>query len=162
MDPVGLAALAAALEGSPLGVWMRAGGWSYAAANVAHLAGLVVLVGPILLLDLRLLGLGRQFQALAVARLLVPWAATGLVIMLCSGLALFAADARALAGNWLMQAKLAGVALGLANVAWFHLAFARHLREWDHAAPAAARVAALASILLWCSILVAGRMIAYV
>lgn len=159
MDPV---SLAAALEDSALGAWMRTGGWSYAAANVAHLLGLVLLVGPILLLDLRLLGFGRQFDAAAVARTLVPFAAVGVLVMLCSGIALFSADARALVGNPLMQAKLVGVALGLANIAWFHAAFARHLGEWDHSRPALARVSALLSIALWLSILVAGRMIAYV
>ena len=159
---MGLSELAAALEASALGAWMRTGGWSYAAVNVAHLLGLVLLVGPILLLDLRLLGFGRRFDAQAVARVLVPCAALGLVVMLCSGVALFSADARALAGNRLMQAKLVGVALGLANVAWFHFAHARHLVDWDRARPALARVSALASIALWLSILVAGRLIAYV
>ena len=157
-----LAQWVTALEASALGAWMRTGGWSYAAVNVAHLLGLVLLVGPILLLDLRLLGFGRQFDAKAVARVLLPCAAAGLVVMLCSGVARFSADARALAGNRLMQAKLVGVALGLANVAWFHLAFARHLRDWDRLRPAVARVSALASIALWLSILVAGRLIAYV
>lgn len=157
-----LAAWAAALEGSALGVWMRTGGWSYAVANVAHVLGLVLLVGPILLLDLRLLGFGRQFDAQAVARVLVPCAAVGVAVMLCSGVALFSADARALADNRLMQAKLVGVGLGLVNVAWFHLAFARHLGDWDRVRPVLARVSALASIALWLSILVAGRLIAYV
>lgn len=157
-----LAGLAAALEESALGVWMRSGGWSYAAVNVAHLLGLVLLVGPILLLDLRLLGLGRRFEARAVAQALVPFAAAGLAVMLCSGVALFSADARALAGNGLMRAKLVGVGLGLLNVAWFHLAYARHLADWDRVRPALAWVSAGLSIALWPSILVAGRLIAYV
>ena len=157
-----MAGLAAALEASTLGVWMRTGGWSYAAVNVAHLLGLVLLVGPILLLDLRLLGFARQFDAQAVARVLMPCAGIGVSIMLLSGIALFAADARALAGNGLMQAKLVGVGLGLANVAWFHLAFARHLGDWDRVGPALARVSAVGSIALWLSILAAGRLIAYV
>ena len=162
MEPTWLTGLAAALEASALGVWMRGGGWSYAAVNVAHLLGLVLLVGPILLLDLRLLGFGRQFDAQAVARVLLPCAAVGVAVMLFSGIALFSADARALAGNRLMQVKLVGVGLGLANVAWFHLAFARHLGDWDRVRPALARVSAVGSIALWLSILVAGRMIAYV
>lgn len=159
MDPQ---AIAAALEDSGLGSWIRTGGWSYAVANVAHLIGLVLLVGPILLLDLRLLGFGRRFDAQAVARTLVPFAAVGIAIMLCSGLALFSADAKALIGNPLMQLKLVGVALGLVNVAWFHFAFARHLGHWDAARPLLARASALLSIALWTSILVAGRLIAYV
>lgn len=159
MDP---ATWAAALEGSALGAWMRTGGWSYAAVNVTHLLGLVLLVGPILLLDLRLLGIGRQFDAALVARALVPFAAVGVVVLLGSGIALFSADALALSSNPLMQAKLVGVSLGLANVAWFHVAFARHLGQWDRSRPALARVSALLSIALWLSILVAGRLIAYV
>lgn len=141
---------------------MRSGGWSYAAVNVAHLLGLVLLVGPMLLLDLRLSGLGRRFEARAVAQALVPCAAAGLAVMLCSGVALFSADARALAGNGLMRAKLVGVGLGLLNVAWFHLAYARHLADWDRVRPALAWVSAGLSIALWLSILVAGRLIAYV
>lgn len=141
---------------------MRGGGWSYAAVNVAHLLGMALLVGPILLLDLRLLGLGRQFPAQAVTRALTPFAATGLMVMLVSGVALFSADASALIGNPLMQAKLAAIAVGLGNVALFHAVFARHLADWDRDPPRLARASALLSIALWLGIMVAGRLIAYV
>lgn len=159
MDP---AALAAWLQDSALGTWMRSGGWNYAAVNVAHLLGLVLLVGPMLLLDLRLLGFGRRFDARAVARALLPFAASGLLVMLCSGVALLSADAQALLGNPLMQAKLAAVLLALANVAWFHAAFARYLHDWDRRRPALGRASALASLALWLGILALGRLIAYV
>jgi len=156
------ALLAAWLQDSALGAWMRTGGWSYAAVNVAHLVGLVLLVGPILLLDLRLLGLGRGFDASAVAKVLLPFAVAGLVVMLCTGVALLSADAVALAAHPLLQAKLAAVALGLLNVAWFHRAFGRYLRDWDRSRPGIARVSAFGSIVLWLGILVLGRLIAYV
>ncbi|CFU11540.1 Uncharacterised protein [Bordetella pertussis] len=58
MDPPAWAAL---LEACALGAWMRGSSWAYPAANLAHLLGLVLLVGAMLLLDLRLLGLGRRF-----------------------------------------------------------------------------------------------------
>ena len=153
---------AAALEASALGEWMRGGGWSYAAVNVAHLFGLVLLVGPILLLDLRLLGFGRQFSAQDVSRALTPFAATGLLIALLSGIALFSADATVLVGNRLMQLKLLAIALGLANVALFHALWARRLPDWDRACPRAARASALLSIGLWLAVPIAGRLIAYV
>lgn len=141
---------------------MRGGGWSYATVNVAHLLGMALLVGPILLLDLRLLGFGRRFPAQAVARALTPFAAVGLLVMLLSGVALFSADAGALIGNRIMQFKLLAIAVGLANVALFHAAFARHLANWDRVRPRLARVSALLSIVLWIGIVVAGRLIAYV
>lgn len=153
---------AAALEASALGEWMRGGGWSYAVVNVAHLFGLVLLVGPILLLDLRLLGFGRQFAAQDVSRTLTPFAATGLLIALLSGIALFSADATALVGNRLMQMKLLAIALGLANVALFHMLWAHHLHEWDRVRPCFARISALLSMCLWLTVPIAGRLIAYV
>jgi hypothetical protein len=159
LDP---ASIAAALEASALGEWMRGGGWSYAAVNVAHLLGLALLVGPILLLDLRLLGFGRQFSAQAVSRALTPFAATGLLVALLSGIALFSADANALIGNRLMQMKLLAIALGLLNVALFHALWSRHLHEWDRVRPRFARVSALLSIGLWLAVPIAGRLIAYV
>jgi len=158
LDPT---SLAAALEASALGEWMRGGGWSYAAVNVAHLFGLALLVGPILLLDLRLLGFGRQFPAQAVSRSLTPFAAAGVLVMLPSGVALLSADATALIGNPVMQVKLAAIAIGLGNIAWFHVAFARRLPDWDRGRPRLARVSALLSIVVWIGVVSAGRLIAH-
>lgn len=158
MDP---AALAAALEASALGVWMR-GGWSYPVVNVLHLIGLTLLVGPILLLDLRLLGFGAAFPRQAASRALTPFAVAGLLLMLATGVPLFAADASALVGNRVMQVKLLLVALGLVNAIAFRRVFARRLASWDTAVPTSARAMAALSILIWLSALIAGRLIAYV
>jgi hypothetical protein len=54
------AQFAAALEGSALGVMMRESDWLYPVANLMHLLGLVLLLGAMLFLDLRLLGLARH------------------------------------------------------------------------------------------------------
>jgi hypothetical protein len=158
MDP---ASLAAAFESSALALWMR-GGWPYAIVNVIHLAGLMLLLGPILLLDLRLLGLGKRFPAVQVSQALTPFAVAGLTIAVLSGIALFSADASALIGNRMMQLKLCAIALSLANVLTFRAVFARHLPAWDQRRPVAGRASAAASIGLWLTVLVAGRLIAYV
>ena len=93
-----LVAAAAALEGSALGVWARGSPDAYPAANLAHLLGLVMLVGGIGILDLRLAGLARALPAAALSRLLTPVALAGLVLMAGSGAVMFAADAGAAAG----------------------------------------------------------------
>ncbi|WP_057047261.1 hypothetical protein, partial [Bordetella pertussis] len=111
MDPPAWAAL---LEACALGAWMRGSSWAYPAANLAHLLGLVLLVGAMLLLDLRLLGLGRRFALADVSAVLTPLAAGGLLLQLASGALLFSADAVPLSGNALMQYKAAGIALGVA------------------------------------------------
>lgn len=153
---------AAALETTALGQWMRVDPWAYPVANVLHLLGLAALVGPMLLLDLRLLGLGRVFPLRAASRVLTGWAMAGLALAVGSGIALFSADAGVLAGNRVMQLKLALLAVALANAALFRWRWPRHADRWDTHAPVSGRVQALLSMLLWVSVPVAGRMIAYV
>lgn len=154
-------AWAVALEASPLGHWMRTDPWAYPSANVLHVLGLTLLVGPILLLDLRLLGWGRAFPITATARLLTAWSAAGLLVMIASGTALFAADAAALAANPVMQWKLALIGAGLANAVAFRWRWSRRLEHWDLERPMLGRVQALASMALWLAVPVAGRLIAY-
>ena len=84
------------------------------------------------------------------------------ITTLLSGIALFSADATALVGNRLMQMKLLAIALGLANVALFHMRWAHHLHEWDRVRPRFARTSALLSMCLWLTVPIAGRLIAYV
>ncbi len=160
MEPSALAAL---LQESALGAWVRGGGWTYAVTNVLHVIGVVLLVGPIVLLDLRVLGAGAQRFGLAdVVSALTPFAATGLLLVIASGVLLFAADAVSLWTHPLMRWKLAAVVLGLANIALFRVAMARGVLRAGIAITRRAQASALASIVLWSGALVAGRMIAYV
>lgn len=158
MDP---AALAAALEASPLGAWMRGSDWAYPVANLVHLAGLILLIGNLLLLDLRLLGAGRQFPLPAVSSVLTPLAIIGLVLMLASGVLMFAADAAPLLASELMRWKLVLVGLGIANALLFRRFQERRLDDWDRAPPLSGRIQALLSIGCWLVTATLGRLIAY-
>ncbi len=155
-------AWASALEASALGQGMRSAAWAYPAVNVLHLLGLTLLVGPILLLDLRLLGFGKAFPVLAVSHVLTRWSVAGLLLMLMSGIALFSADAGPLLGNPVMQFKLAAIALAIANALAFRWRWSKRIADWDRAAPVLGKIQLLLSILLWMTIPIAGRMIAYV
>lgn len=154
-------AWAVALEASTLGHWMRTDPWAYPSANVLHVLGLTLLVGPILLLDLRLLGCGRIFPINATARVLTAWSAAGLLVMIASGTALFAADAVALAASEVMRLKLVVIGAGLANAVAFRWLWSRRLEHWDRAPPPLGRAQALLSMALWLAVPVAGRLIAY-
>ncbi len=159
MDP---AAWAWALEASVLGQWMRGDAWAYPVANVLHLFGLTLLVGPILLLDLRLLGFGKVFPLTAASRVLTMWSVTGLSVMLASGIALFSADAGALLDNPVMRAKLVLIVMAVVNALAFRWTWSRRIADWDRTPPSWGRAQSVLSIVLWLAIPVAGRMIAYV
>jgi hypothetical protein len=152
---------AVALEASALGEVMRHSTWLYPTANLLHLLGLVLLVGAMVVLDLRLLGAAAAVPLVALARFLTPVAAGGLVLLLGSGFALFAADAGPLAGNTLLQTKWALIALGVANALLFRWAWTARLAGWDARAPLAGRAQAALSLAIWLAAATAGRLIAY-
>lgn len=154
---------AIALESSGVGEWMRSSGWAYPAVNLLHVAGLILLVGSMLLLDLRLLGTGRSAISLpAATSLLTPFAVAGLFLMLTSGFLLFAADAAPLLDNPLFLPKLALIALGIANALLFRALWRSAVEAAPGVLPGAARLQAVASLAIWVAAAALGRLLAYV
>jgi hypothetical protein len=150
-----LETLAALVEPSALGVTARESPWVYPVANLAHLLGLVLLIGGIGLVDLRIAGWFRALPLDALSRLLTPLAIGGLVLLACSGVFLFAADATALARSSRFQLKLVLIVLALLNA----LAF-RAL--WRGGEPGLLlRAMAAGSLILWLTVAALGRLIAY-
>jgi hypothetical protein len=138
--------------------WAMSSPWAYPAANVVHVLALVLLLGGIALVDLRVLGLFRRIPLQPLSAALIPIAATGVLILAASGSVLFAADARALAESGTFRLKLALIGIALANILLFRWLYGRVMPQRP---TAGARTLALASLLLWIGVAVAGRMIAY-
>jgi len=158
MDPGGWAVL---IEASATGVWMRSSGWAYPVVNLVHLLGLALLIGPILLLDLRLLGFGRQFSVPAVSGILTPWCVAGLLLLLASGALLFSADAAPLFSNRLLRIKVLLICLGVGNAVVFRRVWAARLQDWDRRPPPMGILQAAASAVCWLAVAGLGRLIAY-
>lgn len=152
---------AAWLDAVGIGGWARGSALVYPMANTLHLLGLVMLVGGIGVVDLRIAGLWRTLPIAALSRALTPVAIAGLVVMVASGIVLFAADGRALAVSDIFYRKLVLIALALANAAAFRWMWGDRMGGWSGAAPVAARLMAAVSILLWLSAGAMGRWIAY-
>jgi hypothetical protein len=161
-EPAG-PALLAWLETTPVAVAMRHWLWLYPGVEVAHLAGIVLLVGAVALFDLRLLGAGRALDAGALARYLLPWSWVGLALLVPSGMLMFSAHATEMAANPAFRVKLALIAAAGANAWWFHRGAGRRARAWacGAATPAAARLAAALSLALWIGVIACGRLLAY-
>jgi hypothetical protein len=153
----------ARLEASGLGVAMRQWLWLYPGVEIVHIAGFVVLVGAAAMFDLRLLGLSRRLPVAAMAVHLLPWARAGLAIVVPTGLMMFVAHATEMATNPVFRIKLVLIAAALANAAAFHRWPFRSVSRWDVEvqAPAAARLAAGISLVLWISVISCGRLLAY-
>lgn len=161
-DPVGPAWLVW-LESSAVAAAMRQQLWLYPIVEIVHILGFIVLVGAATMFDLRLLGCSRQLSVGAVAGHLLPWARWGLLVVAPSGGLMFIAHATEMAANPAFRLKLALVAMAILNAALFHRGPFKSVQVWDHdvPAPAAAKLAAIASLLLWAGVITCGRLLAY-
>jgi len=152
------------LSQAPQSVVMRESTWAFPVALINHLVGLVLLVGIRLPLDLRLMGWAFGGVPVSLlARRTAPFALTGGVVAVVSGMALYAADPARMASNPWFLFKVAALAAALVNAWFFHAVLARRIREWDTATklPVAVQASGWASVLLWTLLIVAGRLIAF-
>lgn len=150
-------AFAAALEASALAEWLRYSRWGYATLNAFHVFGITLLIGAIVPLNLRLLGLWSSLELGPLYHMLSRVAATGLALAIASGSLLFAVRATEYAALDLFIAKLGLVALGTA------LAVIHHCGAGPAKLPRSRqRLLGFVSLLLWPVALLCGRFLAFV
>jgi hypothetical protein len=157
----------------PLLEWLASTRWSidlheslymYPLVESTHVLSLTLFVGLTMMMDLRLLGLTlRQVPVSQVTGRLLPWIRIGFGVMVFTGILLFYAIPVRNYQNIFFRVKMVMLVLAGLNVWYFHTRTERTVDAWDLAArtPKAARVAAVASLVLWAGIVVSGRMIAY-
>ncbi len=151
-------ALFAAIEGTALAQVLRGSRWAYAGVNAAHIFGVALLVGSVVPLNLRLLGMWRGISREAAVRMLAPVAASGLALALLTGPLLFSVRAREYSGVGFLHLKLIFIAVGvlsalaLVRAHGFLLKDAPRARLAGHAA---------LSTVCWLGALACGRLIAF-
>ena len=153
----------AALAATPLSQAMRADPWLYPLVEIVHIFGFAVLVGSVVLFDLRVLGFARGLPVQALAHHLLRWGVAALLLIVPAGLLLFSAHPGELARNPAFQWKLALIAAAGLNALAFHVFPYRGVAGWNRELPAppAARFHAALSILLWVGVITCGRLLAY-
>lgn len=139
---------------------IKATTWVFPLTETIHILALVVLLGSILLVDLRLLGLGiRKFtpsQIYAELRTYIGW---GLAIILVTGWLLFMAEPLKAYDN---MAFLPKITLLFSAILFHYTLFRKASSINTPYIPVIAKFAALVSLILWFGIGVAGRAIGFV
>ena len=87
------------LAATPLSATMRTASWLYPAVEIVHIAGFSVLVGSVVLFDLRVLGFARALPVAELGRHLLRWALMSTLLVVPAGLLLFSAHPVELANN---------------------------------------------------------------
>ncbi len=149
---------------SHIGTAIRESEYAFSIIESVHVLAITLLVGTIAVLDLRMLGvILRGISVTRISRTVFPFTWTGFAIMFVSGCLLFWAEAAKNYSNQAFRVKLILLALVGLNPLIFHTTIYRRVHEWEvlQYSPWRARAAALASLVLWSGVIVAGRAIAY-
>jgi hypothetical protein len=152
------------LDDSAFSQWLRASFWVYPLINTVHVLGIGLLIGGILPLDARLLGLWPTVPVDALTRTVLPCALVGCGLALVSGPLLFAVQPLDYATKPIFWLKMSVVAAGVGNA--LLLRRSRSWRSlgpgWRGVPPTRLRWAGGLSLGLWLSALALGRLLAYV
>jgi len=141
-------------------VAMRASPWLFPVIATIHLMGLAVIGGAVLLVDLRLLGLGLRDQPAAqLARDAERWLRGGLMVSVSTGILLFMCFATKYYYLRFFWIKMAALLLVLV----FTFSVHRRVAMADDArvTPGRSRAVALVSLSLWTLVAFGGRWIGF-
>src|SRR5687767_13254739 len=143
----------------PGGAWLRESTYGFSILLTTHVVFMCLFMGLIIMMDLRLVGLGNLRTAPAeIQRRLFPWQILGFVVVLISGVLLFYSKPLYYYGKGFFWTKLILMGLAGVNAAVIHFVTHRGGGAWDSGA---AKAAGAMSLLLWASVLITGRLIAY-
>ena len=130
----------------------------------AHVLGLALSVGLIVITDLRLIGQFRRREPVSeVLQALRPWLLAGFALMFVTGGLLFISEAaKVIVIPW-FKLKMLFLLLAGINALWFELKLGRKLAAWDTLAspPMGAKIAGWTSLACWTAVIFLGRWVAY-
>jgi len=142
---------------------MREQLWLYPSVEIVHIIGFVLLVGSIVMFDLRVLGLSKSISVRSLSRHLLPWSLGALVLIVPTGFLMFSAHASDFISNRAFQIKMALLMTAGINAVIFRTGPYQTVASWDTqvTAPTGARISVFVSIVIWFSIIACGRLLAY-
>lgn len=138
--------------------------WAIPTIQSIHIVGIALVMGSVLMLELRILGLAGTDQTLQqTERRFGPWLTGALWLLLLTGILMVIGEPARELVSFSFWAKMGLVALGTAIAVAFQRSVRRHGERWDHelAGRASVRALAIVTLLIWCAIIVLGRLIGY-
>jgi len=135
--------------------WIGRSAWAYPALESLHIVGIALLVGNLVLVELRVWGLHADLPMWALARAALPVAVLGFGLIALSGVLMFAAAPDELLSSRIFTIKIGLVLLAGLNATMFHARGG--LAKVDRTA----RLQTALSLGLWVLVIILGRWIAY-
>lgn len=147
-------------ETLPGSAYLRESSYGFSILLTMHVISMCVFFGLILMMDLRLAGIGNlRTPAAEMQQRLFPWQMVGFAMVVVTGLLLFYSKPLTYYGKGFFWVKMGLMAAAGVNALAIH--FITHRAGgtgWDSGA---ARFAGAMSIVLWAGVLITGRLVAY-
>ena len=135
--------------------WIASNPIAYPALEVVHIFGIALLLGNLVLVELRVWGFAAELPIRPLARIALRLSLSGFALIAASGLLMFASQPGELISNRTFLIKMGLIQLAGLNAALFHA------RDGLAKADNLARAQTLISTGLWLAVMVCGRWIAY-
>ena len=135
--------------------WIGTHAYAYPLLEVLHIVGIAMLLGSLVLLELRVWGFGAALPIGPLARLALPLTLAGFMLAATSGSLMFASQPGDLIANRIFVVKMGLVMLAGLNAASFHA------RGGVTRVDRMARIQTLLSVGIWLAVIFCGRWIAY-
>ena len=150
------------IDSSWLANFVRDGAWMWPGLESLHFMGLTIMIGALVVIDLRILGVAKGIPAAALERL-VPWAYLGFTVNLITGIMFYFGDPFRYYPNIAFRIKMVLILIAGLNLLIYKIKVEPALLkgEYDDNASALAKTVALASIVAWVGVLAGGRLIPY-
>jgi hypothetical protein len=152
----------ASLESSPFAAWVRESVWGWPFWLSIHVIGTAVVIGFVIIVNLRLLGLFETIPYTSLRRLFpVIWAAFAMQVV--SGFVLWSTKPTRYVADGAFMLKILFIVIGFALLAYFYRMLEREAAAWDVNGTVSSSGAKLVAptLLAWCAVLVAARLTAY-
>lgn len=158
-----LESFAVSIVDGSLNQWIQATYWLWPVLEIIHFTGLSLLLGGLIVIDLRLAGHFRALNPAATHKLL-PVVLLGFGLNLVTGVLFFYGDPMRYAVNIGFQIKMVLVGLAGLNALLYYWKINPAMHSWEPDANALpiAKFVAYASLALWTGVLMCGRLIPYV
>jgi uncharacterized membrane protein len=134
--------------------------WMWPTCETLHFIGLSLLMGVVLLVDLRVLGLLKGVSFASLHRLL-PWAAFGFGVNVVTGLIFFVGNPGQYTGNRVFYWKLVLVMIAGLNALYFTCLDEPWSLGPGEDAPLTNKIAAVSAFVLWVAVMYCGSMLPF-
>ena len=149
---------------SQLSQWIQATYWLWPVLEIIHFFGLTLLMGGLIIVDLRMIGFFPAINLQGVKKLL-PFVIFGFLLNLITGILFVYGDPSRYAINIGFQIKLILILLAGCNAAIYHLRVESYVQDLESSSrrpPLTIKLVGLTSLSLWTAVLLLGRLIPYV